>query len=271
MLFQHAYCFLKPWSQFLFPTKFLLSQVIFCMTHDVCKKVFLLVHETIASLYLASRGNGINDFSPNYQQVKYKPVCPRSSVRKAWSVKIIAFPADVMNKTLTFWLQLFYYKYQASVHNVASTTWLTTSLHWSLSWITIRWVVPNSQKYWYSSNIIGPDIPELNQSMESLFWPHWWLKYKTSITVNLIVIIFLSCLINYRADVVLLCFSIADSLSLQNVKKVWMAEIKHFCPRTPIILCGTKNDLRTADLAALIKERGPVRYVRECNLSQVMN
>ncbi|XP_071828546.1 rho-related BTB domain-containing protein 1-like isoform X2 [Apostichopus japonicus] len=68
------------------------------------------------------------------------------------------------------------------------------------------------------------------------------------------------CFAYGRADVVLLCFSIADSLSLQNVKKVWMAEIKHFCPRTPIILCGTKNDLRTADLAALIKERGPVSH-----------
>ena len=58
---------------------------------------------------------------------------------------------------------------------------------------------------------------------------------------------------------VLLCFSTADSVSLKNVKRTWIPEIRHFCPRTPIILCGTKNDLRYADLDALIKERGPVR------------
>lgn len=68
------------------------------------------------------------------------------------------------------------------------------------------------------------------------------------------------CFAYGRADVVLLCFSIADNLSLMNVKKVWIEEIKHFCPRTPIVLCGTKNDLRTADLEALIKERGPVSH-----------
>ncbi|XP_041477615.1 rho-related BTB domain-containing protein 1-like [Lytechinus variegatus] len=63
-----------------------------------------------------------------------------------------------------------------------------------------------------------------------------------------------------RADVVLLCFSIADAVSLKNVKKKWLPEIRHFCPRAPIIMCGCKNDLRYADLEALKKERGPVSH-----------
>lgn len=63
-----------------------------------------------------------------------------------------------------------------------------------------------------------------------------------------------------RADVVLLCFSIADAISLKNVKKKWLPEIRHFCPRAPIIMCGCKNDLRYADLEALKKERGPVSH-----------
>ncbi|XP_022086662.1 rho-related BTB domain-containing protein 2-like [Acanthaster planci] len=63
-----------------------------------------------------------------------------------------------------------------------------------------------------------------------------------------------------RADVVLLLFSVADAVSLHNTTRVWLPEIRHFCPRAPIILCGTKNDLRYADLEALLKERGPVSH-----------
>ncbi|XP_033633370.1 rho-related BTB domain-containing protein 2-like [Asterias rubens] len=63
-----------------------------------------------------------------------------------------------------------------------------------------------------------------------------------------------------RADVVLLLFSVADAVSLRNTARVWLPEIRHFCPRAPIILCGTKNDLRYADLEALLKERGPVSH-----------
>lgn len=63
---------------------------------------------------------------------------------------------------------------------------------------------------------------------------------------------------------VLLLFSVADAVSLRNTARVWLPEIRHFCPRAPIILCGTKNDLRYADLEALLKERGPVRCVFIC-------
>ncbi|XP_071506571.1 rho-related BTB domain-containing protein 1-like [Diadema antillarum] len=63
-----------------------------------------------------------------------------------------------------------------------------------------------------------------------------------------------------RADVVVVCFSIADAVSLKNIKKKWLPEIRHFCPRAPIIICGCKNDLRYADLEALKKERGPVSH-----------
>lgn len=47
-----------------------------------------------------------------------------------------------------------------------------------------------------------------------------------------------------RSDVVLLCFSIANPVSLRNCKVVWYPEIRQFCPNTPIILVGCKNDLR---------------------------
>lgn len=46
-------------------------------------------------------------------------------------------------------------------------------------------------------------------------------------------------------DCFLLCFSLVSQTSLSNVKSVWVPELKKHCPDTPIILVGTKSDLRT--------------------------
>lgn len=64
-----------------------------------------------------------------------------------------------------------------------------------------------------------------------------------------------------RSDVVVLCFSIANPNSLHHVKTMWYMEIKHFCPRTPVILVGCQLDLRYADLEAVNRARRPLsRY-----------
>jgi len=47
-----------------------------------------------------------------------------------------------------------------------------------------------------------------------------------------------------KTDVFLLCFSVVNHPSFVNVKDRWHTEIKHYCPNTPIILVGTKIDLR---------------------------
>ncbi|KAK2160666.1 hypothetical protein LSH36_128g04030 [Paralvinella palmiformis] len=47
-----------------------------------------------------------------------------------------------------------------------------------------------------------------------------------------------------ETDVVLICFSIDNPDSLENVVEKWLPEIKHFCPSTPFILVGNKCDLR---------------------------
>ncbi|KAJ2940057.1 hypothetical protein O0L34_g14092 [Tuta absoluta] len=47
-----------------------------------------------------------------------------------------------------------------------------------------------------------------------------------------------------RSDVVLLCFSITNPISLRNCGAMWYPEIRRFCPNTPILLVGCKNDLR---------------------------
>ncbi|KYO28193.1 hypothetical protein Y1Q_0006924 [Alligator mississippiensis] len=61
-----------------------------------------------------------------------------------------------------------------------------------------------------------------------------------------------------RSDVVVLCFSIANPNSLNHVKTTWYQEIKHFCPRTPVILVGCQLDLRYADLEAVNRARRPL-------------
>ncbi|XP_054917253.1 rho-related BTB domain-containing protein 1 isoform X2 [Dermacentor andersoni] len=74
-----------------------------------------------------------------------------------------------------------------------------------------------------------------------------------------------------RSDVVLLCFSIANPVSLRNCKVVWYPEIRQYCPNTPIILVGCKNDLRymyrDEAYLSLCRDRSPFfRPLRESDL-----
>ena len=45
-------------------------------------------------------------------------------------------------------------------------------------------------------------------------------------------------------DVILMCFSIDNPDSLENIYERWAPEMRHFCPNVPIILVGNKKDLR---------------------------
>lgn len=53
-----------------------------------------------------------------------------------------------------------------------------------------------------------------------------------------------------QTDVFIVCFSLVDYGSLQNVRLKWVPEVRHHCPRVPIVLCGTKSDLRNSAAAA---------------------
>lgn len=44
--------------------------------------------------------------------------------------------------------------------------------------------------------------------------------------------------------VVLMCFSVDNPDSFENIPEKWAPEIRHFCPNVPIILVGNKKDLR---------------------------
>ncbi|KAL7041787.1 hypothetical protein ACKWTF_000890 [Chironomus riparius] len=47
-----------------------------------------------------------------------------------------------------------------------------------------------------------------------------------------------------QTDVFLICFSLVDPESFGNVKAKWIPEVRRQCPATPIVLVGTKSDLR---------------------------
>ncbi|OAQ67499.1 Ras-like C3 botulinum toxin substrate 1 [Purpureocillium lilacinum] len=57
-----------------------------------------------------------------------------------------------------------------------------------------------------------------------------------------------------RADVFLVCFSIVSPSSFENVKCKWLDDIESHAPNTPIVLVGTKLDLRD-DAATLLDMR----------------
>ena len=85
-----------------------------------------------------------------------------------------------------------------------------------------------------------------------------------------------------QTDVFLICFSVVSFASYSNVKTKWVPEISHHAPGVPIILVGTKADLRedqqtlaqlqqkgvqmvTAEQGnSMVKEIGAIKYL-ECS------
>jgi len=58
-------------------------------------------------------------------------------------------------------------------------------------------------------------------------------------------------------DAFIVCFSIIDPPSLKDVKEKWYTEIRTHCPTSPIILVGTKLDLRSKpEFIATLKKSG---------------
>ncbi|KAI9029390.1 ras-related C3 botulinum toxin substrate 1 protein [Hyaloraphidium curvatum] len=89
-----------------------------------------------------------------------------------------------------------------------------------------------------------------------------------------------------QTDVFLICFSVVSPPSFDNVRTKWFPEVNHHCPNVPILLVGTKTDLRedpdtlaklrerrmapisAAQGQALAREFGAVKYIECSSLSQ---
>jgi len=50
-----------------------------------------------------------------------------------------------------------------------------------------------------------------------------------------------------QTNIFLICFSVANRCSLENVSAKWFPEIDHHCKNVPFILVGTKSDLRNSN------------------------
>jgi len=60
-----------------------------------------------------------------------------------------------------------------------------------------------------------------------------------------------------QTDVFLICFSIISPHSFENVKSKWWPEIQHHAPGVPVVLVGTKTDLRNdSAMAAQLAAKG---------------
>jgi len=66
-----------------------------------------------------------------------------------------------------------------------------------------------------------------------------------------------------QTDVFLCAFSVVNPSSFENVRAKWYPEISHHCPNTPIILVGTKVDLREGGPTIeklYAKKQSPISY-----------
>ncbi|XP_070498357.1 ras-related protein Rac1-like [Chironomus tepperi] len=71
-----------------------------------------------------------------------------------------------------------------------------------------------------------------------------------------------------QTDVFLICFSLISQDSFDHVKSKWLPEIRHHCPHTPIILVGTKLDLRSDKRRKKDIKEHPITYPQGCGLAK---
>jgi len=74
-----------------------------------------------------------------------------------------------------------------------------------------------------------------------------------------------------QTDVFLSAFSVVNPSSFENIRAKWYPEISHHCPNTPIILVGTKVDLRedSATIEKLnTKKQAPINYEQGLQMMQ---
>lgn len=78
-----------------------------------------------------------------------------------------------------------------------------------------------------------------------------------------------------NSNIFLLCFSISNRTSFENIKDKWFPELRRYSPGIPILLVGTQADRRTgvdtnnslvsySEGLKLSKEIGAIKYV-ECS------
>ena len=74
-----------------------------------------------------------------------------------------------------------------------------------------------------------------------------------------------------QTDIFLICFSIDSISSFRNVNLKWVPEIRHYCPNAPIILVGTKTDLRDTNLRTnQVESKDALEVAKHLNLQNYL-
>uniref|UniRef100_A0A1L8EH05 Putative rho n=1 Tax=Haematobia irritans TaxID=7368 RepID=A0A1L8EH05_HAEIR len=71
-------------------------------------------------------------------------------------------------------------------------------------------------------------------------------------------------------DIFLLCFSVEETNALENLKRRWLPEIRHYCPNVPVIVIATKIDLREHTRIQCITRDQGLALAKEVNALEYM-
>ena len=77
-----------------------------------------------------------------------------------------------------------------------------------------------------------------------------------------------------QTNVFLVCFSLTSPASFENVRAKWYPEVAHHCPNAPIVLTGTKLDLREdKETVEKLKENrlSPISYSQGLQMCKDIN
>jgi len=67
-----------------------------------------------------------------------------------------------------------------------------------------------------------------------------------------------------QTNVFIIAFSLISTTAYQNVKDKWYPEVTHHCPQAPLILVGTKKDLRDdPSMVSTLQQKGMTPVTRE--------
>jgi len=71
-------------------------------------------------------------------------------------------------------------------------------------------------------------------------------NYQTNIwdTGGCVIFNFVRPIAYIRADVFMLCFDLSNRESFRNLTERWLPELEKYQPGTPVVIVGTKSDLR---------------------------
>eukprot|EP00028_Trichosphaerium_sp_Am-I-7-wt_P000757 CAMPEP_0168522350 /NCGR_PEP_ID=MMETSP0405-20121227/9296_1 /TAXON_ID=498012 /ORGANISM="Trichosphaerium sp, Strain Am-I-7 wt" /LENGTH=190 /DNA_ID=CAMNT_0008543937 /DNA_START=258 /DNA_END=830 /DNA_ORIENTATION=+ len=72
-----------------------------------------------------------------------------------------------------------------------------------------------------------------------------------------------------QTDVFLACFSIISPSSFNNIREKWIPELSLHCPKVPVVLVGTKLDLRdNEEVKGMLakKKQAPITYEQGLSL-----